>query len=60
MRSRFNDWKLKEALPLFEKLAVRYPEDAQVFETYGMIMILAHALSQRCGGAKDARGRSYC
>jgi tetratricopeptide (TPR) repeat protein len=35
----FNDWKLAEALPLFEKVAPRYPEDAKLFEAYGLCMI---------------------
>lgn len=35
----FNDGKFTEALPLFEKLAARYPEDPQVIETYGTVMI---------------------
>ena len=35
----FKDWKLAEALPLFEKLAARYPDDPEVFETYGLIKI---------------------
>lgn len=53
----FNDWKLKEALPLFEKLAVRYPEDAQVFETYGMIMIWHTPYLNDAAARKEARKR---
>ena len=35
----YNDAQWIEALPLFEKLAVRYPEDAQVIEALGMLVM---------------------
>jgi tetratricopeptide (TPR) repeat protein len=53
----FNDWKLSEALPLFEKLAVRYPNDAQVFETYGLITIWHAVLLEDAAVRKEARKR---
>jgi tetratricopeptide (TPR) repeat protein len=53
----FNEWKLSEALPLFEKLAVRYPEDPQVLETYGMIMIWHTPYLKDADARKEARRR---
>lgn len=53
----FNDWKLSEALPLFEKVAVRHPEDAQLFEAYGMATIWHAALLKDAAERKDARKR---
>jgi tetratricopeptide (TPR) repeat protein len=53
----FNDWKLSEALPLFEKLAVRYPEDAQLVEAYGLTMIWHAALLKDGPTRKEARKR---
>lgn len=53
----FNDWKLAEALPLFEKLAPRFPEDAQLFEAYGMTMIWHAALLKEAPARREARKR---
>src|SRR5688572_8978959 len=53
----FKDWKLSEALPLFEKLAVRYPEDPQVIETYGMVLIWHTSLLEDAAARKEARKR---
>ncbi len=53
----FKDWKLTEALPLFEKLAARYPNDPQVIETYGLVLIWQSALIEDAAGRKDARKR---
>ena len=53
----FNDWKLNEALPLLEKLAVRYPEDPQIFETYGMAMIWHTPYLNDAAARKEARKR---
>jgi tetratricopeptide (TPR) repeat protein len=53
----FNDWKLNEALPLFEKIAPRYPEDAELFEAYGMTMIWHAALLKDAPARKEARKR---
>ncbi len=53
----FNDWKLAEALPLFEKLAARYPEDPQLLEAYGMTMIWHAALLKEAVARREARKR---
>jgi tetratricopeptide (TPR) repeat protein len=53
----FNDWKLAEALPLFEKLAERYPNDPQVFETYGLITIWHAPRLENAAARKEARKR---
>ena len=53
----FNDWKLAEALPLFEKLAARYPEDPQLLEAYGMTMIWHAALLKDAPARREARKR---
>jgi len=47
----FNESKIAEALPLFEKLAVRYPEDREVLEPLGMLLI------SQAGSLKDAAAR---
>ena len=47
----FNESKIAEALPLFEKLAVRYPEDREVLEPFGMLLI------SQAGSLKDAAAR---
>ena len=51
----FNEWKLPEALPLFEKLAARYPDDPQVIETYGLIKIWHAVLLEDAAARKAAR-----
>ncbi len=47
----FNESKIAEALPLFEKLAVRYPEDREVLEPFGMLLI------SQAGSLKDPAAR---
>jgi len=46
----FKDTKLSEALPLFEKLAAAHPDDREVLETLGFLLITNP-------GAKDAAAR---
>lgn len=53
----FKDSKLPEALPLFEKLAVRYPEDPAVFEALGMITVWQTSYLKDPAERKDARKR---
>ena len=53
----FKDSKLPEALPLFEKLALRYPEDPQVFEALGMITVWQTAYLKDPAQRKEARKR---
>jgi tetratricopeptide (TPR) repeat protein len=53
----FKESKLVEALPLFDKLAARYPEDAEVFEAYGMTMVWQSAYLKDAAARKDARKR---
>jgi tetratricopeptide (TPR) repeat protein len=53
----FNDAKSAEALPLFEKLIVRYPDDPQVLEGYGMLVIWHSASLKDAAARKEARKR---
>jgi len=53
----FNESKLPEALPLFEKLAVRYPEDPEIFEAFGLITFWQTAYLTDPAARKEARRR---
>lgn len=51
----YSDGKYVEALPLFEKLAVRYPSDAEVIETYGLVVLGQTAYLKDPGVRKESR-----
>ena len=53
----YNDAQWIEALPLFEKLAVRYPEDPQVIEALGMLVVGQTAYLKDPAAQKAARKR---
>jgi tetratricopeptide (TPR) repeat protein len=53
----YDDAQWIEALPLFEKLAVRYPEDGQVIEALGMLLIGQTAYVKDAEARKTARKR---
>ena len=53
----FKESKLVEALPLFEKLAARYPEDAELIEAYAMTMVWQSAYLKDAAARKEARKR---
>lgn len=53
----YKDGKFIDALPLFEKLAARYPQDPQVFETYGMVMLGQSSYLKDAAARKEARKR---
>ncbi len=49
--------KYTEALPAFEKLAAKYPEDREVLKTYGFLMIGQTAYVKDAAARKEARRR---
>ena len=53
----YDDAQWIEALPLFEKLAVRYPEDGKVLEALGMLLIGQTAYVKDAEARKVARKR---
>src|SRR5688572_12410359 len=53
----YKEGKFIEALPLFEKLAGRYPKDPQVFETYGLVVLGQTAYLKDAAARKEARKR---
>ena len=53
----YKEGKFIEALPLFEKLTGRYPKDAQVFETYGLVVLGQTAYLKDPAARKEARKR---
>ena len=53
----YDDAQFIEALPLFEKLAVRYPEDGKVIEAFGMLLIGQTAYLKDAAERKAARKR---
>ena len=53
----FNDAQAAQALPLFEKLVVRYPEDPSVIEAYGMLVVWQSASFQDAAKRKQERKR---
>jgi tetratricopeptide (TPR) repeat protein len=53
----YEEAKYTEALPAFEKLAAKYPEDAAVLKTYGFLMIGQTAYVKDATARKEARRR---
>lgn len=53
----FKDAKHTEALPLFEKLAVTYPNDPDVLETFGLLVMTQTAYLKDPEARKQARLR---
>ena len=53
----YDDAQWIEALPLFEKLAVRYPEDPKVIEALGMLLVGQTAYVKDPAARKAARKR---
>src|SRR5215217_1928952 len=53
----YNDAKHTEALPLFEKLAVTYPNDPDVIETFGLLVMTQTAYLKDAAARKQARLR---
>jgi tetratricopeptide (TPR) repeat protein len=53
----YEDAQYAEALPVFEKLAARYPDDRDVIKTYGYLVIAQNAYIQDAAARKEARRR---
>lgn len=53
----YEEGKYAEALPVFEKLAAKYPEDGGVLKTYGFLMIGRTAYENDAAARKEARRR---
>ena len=53
----YEEAKYTEALPAFEKLLAKYPEDRDVLKTYGFLMIGQGAYLKDADGRKEARRR---
>jgi tetratricopeptide (TPR) repeat protein len=53
----YNDGKYAEALPLFEKLAAKYPEDRDVLKNYGFLTIGEGTYLKDPAARKEARRR---
>lgn len=53
----YEEAKYTEALPAFEKLATKYPQDRDVIKTYGFLMIGQTAYVKDAAERKDARRR---
>ena len=53
----YKEAKFQEALPLFEKLEKAYPEDPEVLERYGLMMIGQNVYLKDSAARKDARKR---
>src|SRR5215210_7112292 len=53
----YKDAKYVEALPLFEKLAIAHPDDRDVIETYGMLVLTQTAYLKDAMARKQARAR---
>ncbi|HEV8367825.1 MAG TPA: tetratricopeptide repeat protein [Pyrinomonadaceae bacterium] len=54
----YKDAKYTEALPLFEKLEKAYPNDPEVLERYGFLMISQTAILKDPAARKEARKRA--
>lgn len=53
----YKDTKYTEALPAFEKLAAKRPDDAQVIEMYGLLVMTQAAYLKDPAARKQARAR---
>jgi hypothetical protein len=53
----YKDAKYVEALPVFEKLAAKYPEDRDVIKTYGYLVLSQNAYVKDAAARKEARRR---
>ena len=53
----YEEGKYAEALPAFEKLAAKYPEDGNVLKTYGFLIIGRTAYENDAAARKEARRR---
>lgn len=53
----YRDAKFQDALPLFEKLEKLYPDDPEVLERYGLMMIGQNVYLKDPAARKDARKR---
>ena len=53
----YKDTKYTEALPLFEKLAAKNPDDVEVIETYGLLVMTQAAYLKDPAARKQARIR---
>lgn len=53
----YEEGKYSEALPAFEKLAAKHPEDRDVIKTYGFLVIGQTAYMKDADARKDARRR---
>src|ERR1051325_4537914 len=53
----FRDTKYTEALPLFEKLAATNPNDSEVLETFGFLLITQTTNIKDAAARKQARAR---
>jgi len=51
----YEEGKYSEALPAFEKLAVKFPEDGNVLKTYGFLIIGRTAYEKDAAARKEAR-----
>jgi tetratricopeptide (TPR) repeat protein len=51
----YQDAKYTEALPVFEKLAAKYPEDRDVIKTYGYLVLSQNAYVKDAAARKEAR-----
>jgi tetratricopeptide (TPR) repeat protein len=53
----YREGKFGEALPVFEKLAVAYPKDAQIIELYGYLVINQQVNLKDAAARKEVRRR---
>ena len=53
----YDDAQYAEALPAFEKLAAKYPEDRDVIKTYGFLVLGQTAYQKDAAARKEARRR---
>jgi tetratricopeptide (TPR) repeat protein len=51
----YQDAKYAEALPVFEKLAAKYPEDRDVIKTYAYLVLSQNAYVKDAAARKEAR-----
>lgn len=51
----FEEAKYTEALPVFEKLAVKYPDDGEVIKRYGLLVLGQTAYVKDAAARKEAR-----